>query len=53
MVPKICIFLLQDLSYRKLDLGMSFRQKKIKKGAIPKTFLRQLWTPVLEWKITK
>jgi hypothetical protein len=24
MVPRICIFLLQGLRYRQLDLGMSF-----------------------------
>ena len=27
MVPRICIALIQGLSYKQLDLGMSFRQK--------------------------
>ena len=38
MVPRICISLLQGLSYRQLDLGMSFRWK-LKKGGYKKKLI--------------
>ena len=41
MVSRICISLLQVLSYRQLDLGMSFQAKIEKKARIIKRFLSQ------------
>jgi hypothetical protein len=39
MVSIICISLLQVLSYRQLDLGMSFQAKIEKKGLVLNRFL--------------
>jgi hypothetical protein len=39
MVPRICISLLQGLSYRQIDLGMSFRRKLGEKRGLKKDFL--------------